>query len=453
MPLVGMVLPVLGMLVGISTPLRPSGSGPCTRWHRTAPVHAMSADEAPAPPEKLLALLMQCAVQAQLYYFNEFKNEIMGRWLESFLGHEHLNVKRVSDKGGGIIQFRGLSDGLRCSPRDYMITMLQQKPEEYKVRYKIGTADGAGVPTMPTPGSEATSEGSMAGADAPWAAASASRAANPYLKKAAQYREYTEVVEPRRVARGLQSISVQLAGEWTDDLAYVATEGALLLDACAAGARDECELPGERLDEASSGLLRPGVNASTLATDTATELPPALSASFRAASMSWVADFAEMATPFRSENFDLLERACTREAAIAAIATLDRGEGAQTASERAEALVERRSADCNAEWLRGRLLEWLPRFEAPRRTRLAGLFLLELIQAAPTPQRLVGPEGDERFAINDPTRVATEVIMHRQRIAREWADELKQTSTVYARWMMEDLEGNLGAAVEPQQDE
>lgn len=67
------------------------------------------------PPEKLHNLLLQCAIQAQLSYHNEFHNEIMSKWLEAFLGHSHLAVKRVSDRGGGVLLYRGLSDGLRCS--------------------------------------------------------------------------------------------------------------------------------------------------------------------------------------------------------------------------------------------------------------------------------------------------------------------------------------------------
>ena len=38
------------------------------------------------PPDKLLDLVVQCAVQAQLAYHNEFKSEVRAKWLESFLG-------------------------------------------------------------------------------------------------------------------------------------------------------------------------------------------------------------------------------------------------------------------------------------------------------------------------------------------------------------------------------
>ena len=178
------------------------------------------------PPDKLVNLVLQCAIQAQLSYYAEFKNEIRTRWLEAFLGHEHLGVQRVSDRGSGVIKYRGLSGGMRCSWRDYLLTMLRGKQESYSCRYKVGTADVGG---LPRPSADAPS----ASADAPWAAASASRAANPYLQKEeVQYREFIEIIAPSRIANGLMSISAQLADEWSTDLEYVATEGAYLLEQC-----------------------------------------------------------------------------------------------------------------------------------------------------------------------------------------------------------------------------
>ena len=77
----------------------------------------------------------------------------------------------------------------------------------------MGTADAASMPpplAQPSEGGEGGGGGgSSSSIAAPWAAASASRAMNPYLKKAEPtYREYTEVIEPRRIAQGLMSICV-----------------------------------------------------------------------------------------------------------------------------------------------------------------------------------------------------------------------------------------------------
>ena len=76
------------------------------------------------------------------------------------------------------------------------------------------------------------------------------------------------------------------------------------------------------------------------------KLPEQLTTSSRAAGMSWNDEFADMPTPFRAQNFDLLQRACTREAIVRAVVLLN------ATSEHAS----------SAAWLESRALEWLPRF-------------------------------------------------------------------------------------------
>jgi hypothetical protein len=36
-----------------------------------------------SPTDLVQNLLLQCAIQTQLFYYNEFKNEVRARWLES----------------------------------------------------------------------------------------------------------------------------------------------------------------------------------------------------------------------------------------------------------------------------------------------------------------------------------------------------------------------------------
>jgi len=98
-----------------------------------------------SPSELLQNLLLQCAIQTQLSYYNEFKNECRAHWLESFLGHEHLQVERVSDYGGGRQKYKGITGGLRCRWDVYLRTMLGAETETFEVRYKIGTADTASM--------------------------------------------------------------------------------------------------------------------------------------------------------------------------------------------------------------------------------------------------------------------------------------------------------------------
>ena len=211
----------------------------------------------PPLPEQVQALLLQCAIQTQLSYYNEFKNEMRARWLESFLGHEHLKVERTSDRGGGYAPFRGLSDGLRCSFTEYLKTMLSGKAERYEIRYKIGTADTAGQANPLASAAAEASAGEAAGSsssEAPWAAASASRAANPYLKqeRKEQYKTFTEIVDPRMVAQGLMSICRQISAEWSKDLLAVSRESAYL--------RGVCGDDGEAYADAFEGGLSGGVS-------------------------------------------------------------------------------------------------------------------------------------------------------------------------------------------------
>ena len=125
-----------------TTPAAWRRSSACALRRSRSPICA--AD--PRDVDLLQSYLLRGAIQTQLHYHLEFKNEVASRWLESFLGHEHLGVKAV---GGPT--FRGLDDGLRCGWRDYLSTMLGSEPQTYEVRYKMGrwggrgdTTDGAG---------------------------------------------------------------------------------------------------------------------------------------------------------------------------------------------------------------------------------------------------------------------------------------------------------------------
>ena len=354
-----------------------------------APIHGKRAAaaavvmlEGKAPPLKLLNLMCQCTVQAQLGYYAEFKNEVRSRWLESFLGHEHLRVERTGAMTTRLL-YRGLSDGMRCSWRDYLATMLRGKPEQYEVRYAVGTADAATMPRVPRPEQPpddvatevaaaapasaaveeapstrmaaatpaASSAGSAEAAKAawlarsesrapaampplssakPWAAASASRAANPFLLKAdRKYLEYTELLEPRRIATGLISIAQQLAHEWSEDLSHLTREGGYLAEVCASEA-DGCIVNSVGGDDAPPATMMSELGSTAAAArDVSKALPSIIYASLSAASAAWVSDLNEAGiSPFRAENYDLLQRALTREAALSALAELEQARAA-----------------------------------------------------------------------------------------------------------------------------
>lgn len=315
----------------------------------------------------------------------------MGRWLCSFLGHEHLRVARTGDYGSGRITYRGLDGGLRCSWSEYLRTMLSSGPQTYEVQYRVGTADIAHWPQpQPQPSADGgASEGpqptSASGQPYPWAAASASRRANPYLQQAQPtLRAYTEVIEPRRVARSLMQVREQLASEWEEDLVVLAREGSELRGwFCEKQARLEHDRRAERPGGASNGLLtadelcnvaprdasqRLSSSASGAGTASSPAGPPdaraggddvapaaasgmddapacaLLAELFAGAKACWP----DSSSPFRALNYDLLGRALSREATVRAAASLK--EAASTAA--------------TADWLLAELDLWLPTCEA-----------------------------------------------------------------------------------------
>lgn len=305
----------------------------------------------------------------------------MGRWLCSFLGHEHLRVARTGDYGTGRILYCGLDGGLRCSWSGYLRTMLSSGTQTYDVQYHVGTAD---IGHWPKPeGGEAPT--SADGTPYPWAAAAASRRANPYLQKAApQLKTYTEVIEPRRVARGLMGVREQLAQEWEEDLRVLAQEGEDMrawfceqqearearrqaeagapADGRAASHAEMCNLqpsaPPSRDDSplpahSENGGAQPGSAAHSDPPNPTSAEPAAPSPAgsdrllahlFARGKSNW----SEASTPFRAQNFDLLQRALAREAALFTVASLR----------------ESPSTAATAAWLLAELDLWLPAFEA-----------------------------------------------------------------------------------------
>jgi len=403
------------------------------------------------PPPKLMMLMVQCAVQAQLAYYNEFKNEVRAKWLESFLGQDQLEVERTGS-GGGRIRYRGLSHGLRdVSWREYLEEMMRGRPQEYKCRYKEGTADiagggaGASANAAAAAGAGNAGDGVIPG----WAQASASRAQNPYLKKAEPtYREFSETIVPRTVAQGLLSICRQLGAEWSHDLRLVASEGEYLRRACEGCMEDGAEACLVDDDSVNTTmLLGDAANVSRAVVDLKIDLPPIVYDSLRAATASWVGgDDGDAPSPFRAENFDLLERAVTREAALSTLAALEGdGGGSQNAA--------------GAAWLRAKLEgEWLPRFEAPSRNQLAGFFLVELLATPPTARTFEAPTGDDGapklcLGLVDPAAIAQQVISEREVIATEWAAQLDAHANAALQALVAaDLEEQLSSSSSAAED-
>mmetsp|Transcript_31436 Transcript_31436/g.72280 ORF Transcript_31436/g.72280 Transcript_31436/m.72280 type:complete len:446 (+) Transcript_31436:100-1437(+) len=399
---------------------------------RASPVGSLDARDGCELPR---TLLLQTAIQAQLSYSVEFKNELMGRWLSSFMGHEHLRVARTGDYGSGAISFRGLDGGLRCSWSDYLRSMLSARPQEYEVRYKVGTADIGHWPKAPdgeegAPATPKTADGSPA----PWADASASRRNNPYLQNAEPvYRIYTEVIEPRRVARSLMQVREQLAGEWAADLRSIALEGEELrswfCDQQFSSANFDklCAPPSDiPVGGANDGFIAPDENTDGFIADIAAKgadapAAAALALIFAIAKSCW----SHMDSPFRASNYDLLQRAVTREASLRALRALS-GENEATAN-----------------WLKEQMETRLPVFEKPVRRFEGGHFLVELMAQGPAMR--TAPDGS--VSIIDPALAVDRLLEERLRIAVEWIAVLQGTADEHGELLRDDLTKQLNAQI------
>jgi hypothetical protein len=135
-------------------------------------------------------VLVQRALQTQLYYLEDLRDEPTARWLSGFLNHTHLDSKgRYAAFDQRTTDARGRRRGL-ILPWDEYVAALRAEPET-KVLVEL--------------------------APDPFTAARAAR--NPYLKAAVQ--TYEEVIEPNRLASNLMVTAGCLAIEFQDDLSGI----------------------------------------------------------------------------------------------------------------------------------------------------------------------------------------------------------------------------------------
>lgn len=185
------------------------------------------------------------------------------------------------------------------------------------------------------------------------------------------------------------------------------------------------DLVPSRSPIAGAGESRTSLGESAVA-DPFSSLPPMVTTSFRAATLEWgqQEDLGEaQSTPFRELNFDLLQRAVSREAALATLSGLN----------------ERPEAAASAQWLRSKLEVWLPRFEQPARTFLGAVFLVELLSSSPAPMAA----ADGSVGLSDPAMVVSELLAQRERIALEWSEWLGDSQAGNDELLRELLEEQL----------
>lgn len=132
----------------------------------------------------IAGLLMQRAIQTQLYYLADLRDEPRYMWLREFLNHDHLD-----DKG----QFNEL-DGLRCSGGwQHYLEQLEQAPH-------FTTTVQLAPPRL-----------------------SAQQRRNPFLvKDQSAGRSYEETIMPAKISQTLQTVARSLEKEWVPVLADIA---------------------------------------------------------------------------------------------------------------------------------------------------------------------------------------------------------------------------------------
>ena len=183
----------------------------------------LGAVDALAPADNragLLHLLTQRSVQTNVYYLTNFHDEPKAKWLARYREPVvSLEMDRISDRS---VQPRYHGLDAYCqeddeAPIDYLRDMMTAEPVEYKVRYLVGTPEGA-----PRPDAAGAPEGfaeTTSAAMGMWSnPAAQSRRNNPFLERSKKYIEYDETIVPAKVAQSLMRTREQLAREWAWDL-------------------------------------------------------------------------------------------------------------------------------------------------------------------------------------------------------------------------------------------
>ena len=131
------------------------------------------------------SLLMQRAIQTQLYYLADLRDEPTYMWMREFLNHGHLD-----DKG----RFNEL-DGLRCDGGwQYYLEQLESAPS-FSITVQLAP------PRL-----------------------SAQQKRNPYLAAQAVGRSYEETIMPSKISQTLRTVARSLETEWVPVLIKIAEE-------------------------------------------------------------------------------------------------------------------------------------------------------------------------------------------------------------------------------------
>ncbi|KAL9189234.1 hypothetical protein ACHAXT_011724 [Thalassiosira profunda] len=166
-------------------------------------VRTAAANASPRSTHDIGRLLLQRAIQTQLYYLADLRDEPTYKWLRGFLGHDHLDDRgRFNELDGLCVEGAGW--------RGYLPRLEEAPPLTITVQLA--------PPRL-----------------------SAQQRRNPYLAaQASEGRSYEETIDPRTISQTLRAVARSLGQEWAEDLKELAakdrTRLALHVDATREGA-------------------------------------------------------------------------------------------------------------------------------------------------------------------------------------------------------------------------
>lgn len=243
---------------GLAAPPRAPGLARGGRASRLLMTSARQEDSA----LRANALLMQRAVQTQIHYFRDFKNDFAKNWLVRYgarMGTAAL-FQNAEGGGGSILHHHDSMGGVTWDA--YMRGMMDAPEETHEVHVVWGNQVGGGSPE------------------------------NPYLQKRDKVTKYNDTIVPSRIAAQLLSIRVMLSEELVEDLKLIGDDNVELR-------RHHDEIVRNLVDDeaANRHAIRPH---------------------------DWDQKRQTSPSPLRQANYDLLKNALTEQAFQLLLHELDR---------------------------------------------------------------------------------------------------------------------------------
>lgn len=340
-------------------------------------------------------ILLQRAIQTEIYNFYEVHNEVKAKWLSGFMNHSHLD--------GG--EWHSVV-GLNIPMSDYLQYLLHEPIHQIEVKVRVRGPHESG-PTDDISPTGLANDPAMANVHPDllgWTKAASSRRRNPYLKaQEPKYFTYTEDIDPKFLAESLMTVTAQLGAEWRDDLSLQIEYDD----------PSKCQAEIDERRQAQKDNLKGDHSRA-----------PVFEAAERYRSGS---------SPLRRQNFDILQRVST----ILAVKSLE----TELAYESRKSVTARRS------------LHWVEKFYAPWCPKIYGMFkdtgkyaggLNSLAQSSVCEAMLEAMEMNPPVffedAMIDPPSLAHRIRQHRRIVDKKLIKQLDDTDMILANVRRNSLE-------------